>query len=96
MTSSDRPTAASVITARGLVITNVLAQMTELASVGVASWLCSIDSIDPETWLMVIGAALFGPAVSKVRGVPPASSLVTALAMIPPSLLAAIKGSKLL
>ena len=86
MTDSDRstsmPSQAKVVQAQGVARANLIGQLTELAAVGCASWLLSIDRLDSRTWLFVIGGALFGPAVARARGLPAASSIVTALVMI--------------
>ena len=99
MSTSDRPTTPPterIIAAGGLVLTNAIAMLTELAAIGCAGWLLSTGKLSESNFMMITGGALFGPAISKARGVPAVSSIILAMAVIPPSLLATAKGKGLL
>jgi len=77
------PPQAKVVTAKGAAISNVIAQLTELAVVFSAVWLRSIDQLSEEYMMYALGAAIIGPGVSKIRGVPGVSSLATLAVGLP-------------
>ena len=79
---SSTPPQAKVATAAGAAVANVLGMLIELAVVGGAIWLRSINMLS-EDHLMYAGAALIGPGVARIRGTPSASSLVTLAVVLP-------------
>lgn len=86
MSEQDRPTSAPpqarVVTAQGNAMAHVIAQLVELAIVIGAVWLRSIDKLSEENLVWVL-PALIGPIASKIRGVAPAASVVTVIALLP-------------
>lgn len=83
VTVSKTPPAAKVVTAKGAAVSNVIGQLTELAAVFCAAYLLSIGKLSEDHFMYVLGAAILGPAVSKIRGVPAASSLSLIGAFLP-------------
>ncbi len=76
-------TQAKVETAKGAATAGIIAQLTELAAVGVAGWLLSVGSLDQDNFMIVVGACVIGPAVAHIRGKVPTSSIVTLGALLP-------------
>ena len=77
------PGAVKLVAAKGSAVAMVIAQLTEITIAIGAVWLRSIGALSEDN-LMIVGAAvLFGPAVAKIRGVTPLSSLVTLVALAP-------------
>ena len=80
---STTPPEAKVVTATGAAVSTVIAQLTELAVVGGAVWLRSSGQLSEDHLMYVVIAAIIGPGVAKIRGVPGASSLATLAVMLP-------------
>ena len=80
---SSLPPLAKVATAKGAAVSTVIAQVTELVVVGGAVWLRSIDHLSEEHLMYAVLAALIGPGIAKIRGLPGASSLVTLAVVLP-------------
>lgn len=74
---STTPPQAKVVTATGAAVSTVIAQLTELAVVGGAVWLRHGGHLSEDHLMYVVLAAIVGPGVAKIRGLPGASSLVT-------------------
>ena len=75
--------AAKLVTAKGSAVSHVIAQLTELAVAFGATWLCYAGRLSEDNLMIVFGAVILGPAVGKMRGVVPAASVVTLLALAP-------------
>ncbi len=81
--SSTLPPQAKVATATGAAVSNVIAQLTELAVVFGAIWLRSEGQLSEDHLIYVVIAAIVGPGIAKIRGLPGASSLVTLAVALP-------------
>lgn len=78
---STTPPAIRAVNAKGQVMTNVISMLCELAVVGGAVYLRAGNSLSEDHFMLVAGAALIGPAVSRVRGVTKPVGTVTALGL---------------
>lgn len=65
---SITPPNIRAVKAQGEVMTNIISMLCELAVVAGAVYLRSSGGITEESFMWVAGAALVGPAVSRVRG----------------------------
>lgn len=78
---SITPPAIRAVAAKGQVMTNVISMLCELAVVGGAVYLRASDSLTEDHFMLVAGAALIGPAVSRVRGISKPVGTATALGL---------------
>jgi len=77
------PGAVKLVAAKGSAVSMVIAQLTEISLCLGAVWLRSTGSLSEDNLMIVFAAVIVGPAVGRIRGVPPVASIVTMLAFAP-------------